>query len=313
MLTSIISEQRLSNIQAAAYEIKTRLRDFLRSGLFRMASNIDESTGQLRRRLIDNQAPGLASMLASLSQIPMDSPFWKQQFLASVSRIYMLASAISNIESLAPEWQVEVLMLSGVSYPQAEVLKTQPVADSWMCLAATKSAFNSMTMIRTWFVGNRCRKFACNVEYVAGTHHITTTLSNGSCYQSSFYYYPGIHSMRVLYSKIDRMYQPFVPQAYSGIDVAISICRRAFADNPFMLDIPLIISGLRISKTDDGRLLLADRGLNVFPLMLGYSNSAMLLACTGGQEFSAFVVFHEFYCEVVSFWADGKYYVLINE
>ncbi len=312
MLTNIISGQRLSNIQAAANDLQVRLRDFLRSGLFRMAGNVEQSTEQLRRRLIDNQAPGLASMLASLQEVPMDSPFWKQQFVSSVSRIYMLASAIANISSLSPEWQTEVLVLAGVSVPQAMVQRQSPVDDNWMCLSATKSAYNSMTMIRTWFVGQRCRRFACNVEYVAGSHHITTMLSPGGCYRSAFYYYPGIHQMRVVYNSIDRNHQVFVPQAYSGIDAAMKICRRAFADNPFMLDIPLIVSGLRISKDADS-LYLTDTRQNVFPLMTGYEARATLLACTGGMEFSAFVIFSEFYCRISSLWVDGKYYVLSNE
>jgi len=311
-LSDIISEQRLGNIKAAAYEIQVRLRDFLRGGLFRIASNVMESTEQLRRRLIDNQAPGLASMMASLHDLPVDSTFWKQQFVSSVSRIYMLASAICNIESLPPEWQLEVLMLSGVSYPQAEVLSTEAVSDSWMCLAATRSTFNSMVMTRTWFVGQKSRRFACNVEFVAGTHHITTTLSNGGCYSADFHFYPGIHSMRVLYQQICRMYQVFVPQAYSGIDTALAICRRAFADNPFMLDIPLIVCGLRIARIDN-LLYIADAGCRVFPIKYSSDAYPRLLAYTGGQEFSAFLVFHEFYCEIVSLWADGKYYVLINE
>ncbi len=307
-----ISEQRLKNIQAAAYEIQVRLRDALRSGLFRIASAVLENTESLRRRLIDNQAPGLASMIARLSDIQPESRFWKREFVGSITRIYMLSQAISRITSLSPEWQNEVLILAGVSYPQAEVLAANGVQDTWLCLAATQSPFNSMTMVRTWFVGRASRRLACNIEYMAGGHHIASMLSPGTCYNATFHFFPGIHSMRVLHEGISKSWQPFAPQAYQGIDVALRICRRAFADNPFMQDIPLIMSGLRISKSGD-ELSIVDSGCRAFPVVISYRGASLMLSCTGGREFSAFVVFHENFCEIISVWADGRYFVINNE
>lgn len=307
-----ISEQRLSNIQAAAYEIQVRLRDALRSGLFRMASDVLGNTELLRRRLIDNQAPGLASMLARLSELNTDSIYWKREFVGAVSRIYMLSTAIGNIKNLDTVWQNEVLMLAGVSFPQAEVSQSDAVNDVWLCLAATRSSFNSMTMIRTWFVGRASRRIACNIEYVAGTHHIASMLSPGTCYNSAFHFFPGIHSMRIIHDGIGKSWQVFAPQAYQGLDVALRICRRAFSDNPFMLDIPLIMSGLRIARTDSG-LSIVDSALRSFPLEVSADGGQLLLSCTGGQEFSAFVFFHQNYCELASVWANGKYFVIYNE
>lgn len=307
-----ISDQRLRNIQAAAYEIQVRLRDALRGGLFRIASGVLDSTEALRRRLIDNQAPGLASMIARLSDLDSDSRFWKREFVGSIARIYMIASAICNIETLPVEWQNELLMLSGVSFPQAEVLAADGIQDTWLCLAATKSSFNSMTMIRTWFVGRACRRLACAIEYVAGTHHMTSMLSPGTCYNSRFYFFPGIHSMRVLHNGISKSLQAFAPRAYEGLDTAFRICRRAFSDNPFMSDIPLVMSGLRLAR-HDGQLHLADSLLRSFPILISGRGEALLLSCTGGAVFSAFVVFHENFCEIVSVWAGGKYYVINND
>lgn len=307
-----VSIQRLQNIKAAAQEVRLRIADFLRSGLFRIVEKMDESTELLRRRCIDNQAPGIAAILGNLSLIGMDSPYWKQQLVASVSRIYMLTSAICNYDTLPAEWQSEVLSLSGVSFPQAMVMQGDAVSDTWMCLAATKEVFNSITMIKTWFVGDKSNRMACCVEYMQGTSHIATMLSPGNCYKADFHYYPGIHSIRVIYPNIQPLYSKFAPKAFAGVATAVSICRKALQHNPFMQDIPLIVSGLRLSRME-GRYLIADNGLNAFPIEISESDGARLLAATGGGVFSAFVIFHEFCCEIVSFWASGKYYVLGNE
>lgn len=299
------------NIQAAADEIQVRLRDYLRNGLFRLAENVLENTDQLRRRLIDNQAPGLASMFASLAELDFSSDFWKQQFLSSLSRIFTISQAIKNLDNLPPDWQNEILIMSGVSFPQAEVLDQAPVSDLWMSLAVKKSTFNSMTMIKSWYYGRNSRRFACSVEYVVG-NHIITSATPGSYYEARFHYFPGIHSMRVICKNSVKYNSPFSPVAFQGLQNVARILRRAFTDNPFMEDIPLIMSGLRLAKKN-GKLYLSDSSLYSFPINISINQGVMLMAYTGGCEFSAFVIFHEYYCEVVSVWADNKYYVLQDE
>lgn len=306
-----ISEQRLFNIKAAASEIEVRLRDFLRNGLFRLVDNILDNTEQLRRRLIDNQAPGLAAMFTSLANIDFSSVYWKQQLVSSISRIFTISQAVKNIESLPADWQNEILALTGVSFPQQEVAKSDPVSDIWLALAVRKEVFNSMTMVNTWYFGKTSRRFACNVEFVAG-NHIVTSVTPGAYYESRFHYFPGIHSMRVVSQSHVRINTSFAPQAFNGLKNALRICRRAFSDNPFMTDIPLIMSGLRLARRD-GALYLADSDNLVFPIRISDDCGVMLLSYTGGRPFSAFVVFHDYFCEIISIWADGKYYVLNDD
>lgn len=307
-----ISEQRLANIIAGADEIQARFKDLLRNGLLKFAQNIDSQTDLLKRRLIDCQAPGLASMVSALTKIDYTSDIWKDVFVSSLSQIYMTASALKNIQQLDTQWQNELLVLAGVSYPQHQVFECSPVTDVWLVLAVTTEPFNSMILKRTWLYGQNSKRFAVYVQYFMDKSRDDFEVQIGSSLHSSLYFYEGIHSMRVLFKSFYVTNSAFAPQAYSGIDFALKIYRKALTDNPFMQVIPLILCDVQLAKKD-GKFYLADSNNSAFPLMLNDVQKLNLLTYTCGRSFSCFVLLNQFYFKILSVWADNLYYFLDYE
>lgn len=307
-----ISDQRLENIIAGADEVKARLKDFLRNGLLRLAQNVDEQTDLLRRRLIDCQAPGLASMITMLTKIDFSSDFWKEQFVSTLSQVYMTASALKNIKNLEPVWQNEILMLSGVSFPQQQVFLNKPIKDIWLVLATTREPYNSMTVKKTWLIGQYSNRFAVHVQFLANNYSDEFKVTPGNSVEANFYFYDGIHSMRVLFKNFAIIRSAFSPKAFSGIDTATRIFRRALTDNPFMQFIPLILTDVFLSKIN-GKLYLIDSKNRAISLSINSFEKLNLLTYTGGKSFSCFVFVYQYYCRILSVWADDRFYTLDYE
>jgi hypothetical protein len=308
-LADKISPQRLQNIKDAATEIQVRFRDWLKKGFYHVSIDQEGTINELCRRLVDMQSPGLAAMVSALGDINMSDWRGKEIMVTDVARVYMLASAIENFDNLSAEWKDEVLCMAGVWYPKQQVIDLPPISDNWMCLAITKEKYNSFTMTRTWITGSSTGRIGCIVEYHNGAHHVASMYEPGLWYKANVYYYPGVRSFRVLMGHSERVYGYLSPRAFGGVEKALSIYRRVIAENPFLTFVPLIVSGLQWAISGDKLMISGDGS---FVVEVSNEQRDVMLAVSGGNEFSAFVLFGKYACKVVGVWTGGRYYFFNN-
>ncbi len=306
-----VSTERLNNIIAGADFLISKLKDFLRMGLYNI-ENQKEEISQVCRRLIDFQAQGLATMTSKLAELDFNSDNWKYKITSIITKIYLICNGIKTINQQPTNWQYELLTLAGVTTPQQQIFNNQPVTDLWFVLACQHGQTNEISYKKTWFIGKKSNRIAFFIQYFKDSKYQETIFIPGTYVNADFYFYPGIHSMRVLYKNKDITQDFFSPKAYSGINKVIKIYKKALTDNPFMDNIPLIITDVFI-VCKNGKYALADMDKNIIYLINNKLKTAKILSATGNNFFSCFVNLKDFEVEIISIWANNSYYFITDE
>ena len=148
-------------------ELQIRLKDILRNGLLNMPEKIYMLAPEMRRRLIDAQAPGLAAMVSELMRIDFETEVWKYDLTDALSRIYLLAESYKNIDTLTPEWQEEVKSLIGFTQAKEEILSGTPVTDTWMVLYVREEKQDKITVQYHWLYGRLSGCYALYLQFLA--------------------------------------------------------------------------------------------------------------------------------------------------
>ncbi|MCQ2973530.1 MAG: hypothetical protein MJ211_01820 [Bacteroidales bacterium] len=309
-----ISLVRLNNMVAGAIDFKLRLTDWLRMGFINISENIDNFIGPAIERLVDAQLVGFVNILSEIVDYDFSDDVYKYLLTNKFVYLYTLCDSLINIKNLSPEWQTEILVIAGVNVSKADILKFQPVNDLWMVLAVenNKIKFNNISKKTVWLVGCTSKKIACNIQFYKSDFHDEFNLNSGTYITSDFYFYRGIHSMRVLAPKWNFSNSSFAPNAFNGINIALKIFRKIVSENPFISQIPLIVSGL-IFGLRNNKYCVSDVDNNVMPLQITENEVINLLCFTAGKPFSAFVFINEYFWKILSIWSDSGFYSLNYE
>ena len=99
---------------------------------------------------------------------------------------------------------------------------------------------------------------------------------------------------------------------YAGLSEAMRYFREKLTVNPFLHEVPVIVSGVRFA-VHEGQFWLRDRDWRFVALGAGESARLKGLAVTGGREFTGFFMAGERVWRALSLWIDDKYYTLNNE
>lgn len=157
------ANRRAERITAGAQELEQRLSDLLRGGL---ASA--EQTGyglweETAARMVDAQAPGLASRVRELGAIAASGPGWPVRLLEECALIHLLDQGWLRRESLPESLAATVRSRVGLSAPA----EGPPLRDRWLVLAQYDTADSRLTTRRIWLHGAESGRTALLLSYGA--------------------------------------------------------------------------------------------------------------------------------------------------
>lgn len=304
--------ERIRKVNDGVEELQTRLKDILRNGLLNIPEKIYTIVPEMRKRLIDAQAPGLAGMVSKLTAIDFDSEAWKYDLTASLSRIYLLTESYKNIESLSPEWQEEVKSLIGFTQAKEEVLSGTPVTDLWMVLYVREEKQDKITVQYHWLYGRSSGLHALYLQFIAPGVIPEITLLPGSFISADMYFYPGVIPQRVLFKQYATSQEVFAPKAHPSISAAMAAFRETVRRNPFVTEVPMIVGNLRLTRQGD-ELHAIDTDKHTVWLRLTEKARRQLLLITGGKPFAAFLLATEKGWDIQTIWVEQHYHILNNE
>lgn len=197
------AEQRLARVTKGLDALDLWLSDLVRGGLAGLESQPPSYWETQAARLVDAQAPALASRVRRLAHLSGSDARgqggWAARLLDDLGRIALLTQAFRRIDSLPPALQVDVRQLIGWSLTVEEVASSgEAVTDEWIVAGQWVEDDGRMRVQRSWLIGARTSRTALILQFAAGPAHFAENLIPGTALEAELVYWPSAAPQRAI-------------------------------------------------------------------------------------------------------------------
>ncbi|WP_155058567.1 SWIM zinc finger family protein [Streptomyces blattellae] len=282
------AERRAERVTAGASELEQRLADLLRGGLAGA-----EQTGyglweETAARMVDAQAPGLASRVRELGAIPASGPGWPVRLLEECALLHLLDQGWLRRARLPEELAATVRSRTGL--PASA--DGPPARDRWLILAQYDLVDPKLTTRRIWLHGADSERTALLLSYGAAGRAPELALPVGLVLDAEVSAYPGAGQLR---AALGERFAPPAPAVIRppGVTTAQAAARYgdALRDDPWLESVPVTLDHV-IPTPDGDSWQLADAGgataLPLTPSARSRPGLWRLVALSGGAPVKVF-------------------------
>ncbi len=229
---------RQERVAGGVIELRQWLRDQVRHGIAGLDQAGYRHFELMAARLVDAQAPGLASAVRSLASVPSTGEGWEGRLLGQLSLLHLLAGASSMIDDLPPDLADIVRVRVGQSVPTEQVLAGPPVRDAWQVIGIRDSYEERLTVRRVWLIGRETGREALVLSFAAPGQSLPADLIGGTEIDADLCFYPGIRALVAATDGVSLL-RP------EGRTVAESLRRLtgALAEDPWLEAWPMLLHG----------------------------------------------------------------------
>ncbi|MFJ4969383.1 MULTISPECIES: SWIM zinc finger family protein [unclassified Streptomyces] len=181
------AERRAERVTGGAQELEQRLSDLLRGGLAtadRAGYSLWEETAA---RMVDAQAPGLASRVRELGSVPGSGPGWPVRLLEECGLLHLLDTAWLGRERLPDRLAATVRTRVGLPLSA----EGPPIRDHWLVLAQYDTPDGRLTTRRIWLHGKGSGRTALLLSFGAAGRAPDLALPVGVTIDAELTPYPG--------------------------------------------------------------------------------------------------------------------------
>ncbi|MCL4192385.1 MAG: SWIM zinc finger domain-containing protein [Thermoguttaceae bacterium] len=279
------AEQREAKVSEGLVRLEIWLKDLVRNGLAAVESKPPAFWEDQARRLVDAQAPGLASRVARLSLVPRSSRDWPARLLGEIGRIELLIHAWQRAESIDPILRQEIRQFLGWNVSQPELERDgEQVGDSWVAVGQWVDDEGRIRTQRSWLVGRETGRAALVLQFSAGGQPFPESIVPGGEQRATLVYYPGAVPQRAKFvnrtGAVESVTTRFPGAATIGEFLA-GVAQQ-LARQPWLAAFGAVLHDVRVVPQAEAWRVVDLRG-NSIPL----SGRAhwRLLALSGGQPF----------------------------
>jgi len=290
--TGLVSEARLQRMQRGAAELLLWLQDLLNAGLAQTENQPRTFWENQAARLVDDQLPGLASVLRELATLRYTGLDWPERLLARLGELYLLVRAFLRLEQLPPDLQQDVLQLVGINIKKEDVQARQPaVADTWLVVGQVTREEERLLARRTWLWGLGTGRYALVLEYSFGGQAFATALVPAGRYVGNLAFYPSAYPLRAVPtgSWTFNGIRPQTRPAGSSVAAFLDAYTTALSQLPWLREWPLTLHGVvpQLGPDEQVTLLHPTEQLQL-PLRCDAEQAWHLLAASGGHPLTVF-------------------------
>ncbi|MFE9536361.1 SWIM zinc finger domain-containing protein [Streptomyces sp. NPDC006691] len=284
------AEKRADRITAGAAELEQRLADLLRGGIAAAEHPGYGLWEETAARMVDAQAPGLASLVRELGAIPGSGPGWPMRLLEECALLHLLDRAWLGRAAL-PE-QLAATVRSRVGVPAAP--QGPAIRDRWQVLAQYDTADAKLTTRRIWLYGRESHRSALVLDFGAAGRAPGTALPVGLTIDADLTPYPGAGRLRAaLGERYGTGTAPDGPPPGGTAAEAVERYGRALLDDPWLESYPTTLTAAIPTPPKDGddHWQLADaEGDLALPVAPSTARPALwkLAAMSGGAPVTVF-------------------------
>jgi hypothetical protein len=281
------AERRAERITAGATELEERLADLLRSGLATAEQAGYGLWEETAARMVDAQAPGLASRVRELGAIPASGPGWPVRLLEECALLHLLDQGWLHRERLPAALAATVRTRVGL--PSAA--QGPPVRDDWLVLAQYDTQDPKLTTRRIWLHGTASGRTALLLSYGAAGRSPELTLPVGLALDAELSAHPGAGQQR---ASIVEQFAPPTPTGArpAGMTTTEATARygESLRHDPWQDSIPLTLTDVVPTPDGDSWQLADADGTTALPLTPATSRAGLwrLVALSGGAPVTVF-------------------------
>ncbi|MEU8246146.1 SWIM zinc finger family protein [Nonomuraea sp. NPDC048916] len=256
---------RRARVAAGLAELERWLADQVRQGL---AGAGERDWDELAKRLVDAQAPGVASTVSRLARVRAEDD-WPGRLLEEYTLINLLAVAYRRRADLPEALATTVLTRVGFPVTREEVLAGPVVRDRWDVLGRRDEEQDRLTARRVWLRGRRTGRPALVLSFAPQGQPLDASLLTGTTIDADLAFYPGAAPLRALVAARHG------PQAALGDgvppgrtpDEAMDEVAAALAADPWTTTWPVVLAGVIPGRTTLGGFPLHPRDHDLWRLL----------------------------------------------
>ncbi|PYP76069.1 MAG: hypothetical protein DMD35_19790 [Gemmatimonadetes bacterium] len=278
------AQQRAKRVDEGIAALDLWLADMLRNGLGTLAEHHDQSWERQAARLVDAQAPALATRVRRIGDIPRSTPDWTRRVLGELGRVALLTEAYSRIDTLDDALRDDVRALVGWSLKDEEVIaRGSAVDDRWLVIGQRVEDDDRLRVQRTWLLGLESERYALVLQFAAGSAPFTESFVPGTLLRARVRYWPSAHASRALVEERLGHLEPWTGQStgYSGFDALLEATTAALGAQPWVERVPCVVRDVRPARHAATGWHLVDAAGCALPLAA--RDHRRLLAVSGGH------------------------------
>ncbi|MEV4561546.1 SWIM zinc finger family protein [Kitasatospora sp. NPDC049285] len=228
--------KRSARVAAGAAELRLRLADGVRRGL---ADPVPAAAWEeVAARMVDAQAPGLATRVRALAETPQDT------LLEEFAMLHLLAGAYGRIDTLPEALAATVRTRVGFTTDTAELLAGPTVRDRWQVLGSRDTADDRLTTRRVWLRGAKTGRAALLLAFGRPGQAPDLALPTGRVLEADLAYHPGARPLRAVLGTRYGAPEPGPAEPPAGLSPAEALAEygTALAEDPWLDAWPTVLA-----------------------------------------------------------------------
>lgn len=278
------AERRAARVAAGAAELDRRLADLLRGGLAGAEREGYQGWDEVAARMVDAQAPGLASRARELGAVVGAGGDWPSRLLEEASLLHLLARGYARQDGL-PEG-LAATVRTRVGFPSAAGDGTA-VRDRWLVLAQHDASDDRLTTRRIWLHGTACGRPALLLSFGAAGRAPELALPVGLSLDADLSFHPAARPLRATLGASHGAPAPGPVPPGTAVGTALASYGAALADDPWLDAWPVVLSGVVPIPAPAGWQLADVDGTEALPLA-ARATPWQLAAVSGGHPVTVF-------------------------
>jgi hypothetical protein len=257
------------------------MNDLVRNGLAELETKGPALWEREGARLVDAQAPALASRLRAIANLP-GAPNWGERVLGELGRIALLTHAYRRIEQLDAPIAADVRTAIGWTLTEEEVrAHGDTVADEWLILGSAIEEDDRVRLQRTWLVGLRSNRTALVLQFAAGAaSNFAEVLLPGTSIDADLTFWPSAQPQRALITARRSNRSTTELRAHATFASMLDAMATIFSAQPWLRHAGVAIENVVPMIDARGEWSVRDRDDAVLPL--AGRDHWRLLALSGG-------------------------------
>jgi hypothetical protein len=236
--------QRAQRVAAGATELEQRLADLLRDGLAGAEREGYQRWDEIAARMVDAQAPGLASRVRELGALPGSGGDWPSRLLEEASLLHLLTQGYAHQERLPAPLAATVRTRIGFTTDTAELLAGPVLRDRWLVLAQQDSADDRLTTRRVWLHGETTGRPALLLSFGAAGRAPELALPLGLSLDADLAYHPAARPLRAALGERHGSRFPGTVPPGTPVGPALAAYGAALADDPWLDAWPVVLTNV---------------------------------------------------------------------
>jgi hypothetical protein len=277
---------RLRRIADGLDRLDLWLDDLVRRGVAGVEAEGAAPWREQSRRLVDAQAPGLASRVSLIGEIPGSSADWPGRLLAEAGKVRLFTDAFRRLDRLDASLQAELRQTVGLVATAEDLARDgERVADSWIVGGQTVEDADRVRTQRSWLFGRESGRRALLLQFAPNQQPFAEIVAPGTERRGELIFYPGAARQRAKFLSAGEGTLEAVTARWPGSDsiesfldsVAYDLARYPWSDGfgATLRDVTFVPLG--------AAWFVRDAAGDALPLARG--DRRRVLAKTGGEPF----------------------------